>query len=221
MDDLRNTDPEDLHYMLLEVESTFAILFAQNELARVATFGEFCDVVARRLRQPHVDTCTSQQAFYRLRAAFRAVVPAASADFAPTTPLAALLPRSQRRQQVARLEQALGLSVRLLEPRGWIVASLLGLLLLSIAGLFFSPVAGLAGLAGAIGGIRLASWLGRELAVTTVRELVEQLLTTNYAQLRRQPGTVNYQELPGILERMFVGRLGLEPRALRPDSPFQ
>ena len=61
---LRDIDSEDIEDLLLRVEKSFGIKFAEKELFHVSTFGELCDHITNKMELENSEDCTSQQAFY-------------------------------------------------------------------------------------------------------------------------------------------------------------
>ena len=57
-DELKNTDPEDIEDLLVKVETSFGISFAENELAHIKTFGELSDHVSDKIQLDKSDDCT-------------------------------------------------------------------------------------------------------------------------------------------------------------------
>ncbi|UYZ58337.1 hypothetical protein [Hymenobacter latericus] len=220
MDDLRNTDPEDINDVLKLIEKSFSIRFGQTDFQHVVTFGELCDVVVDKLKQrPFDNSCTSQQAFYKLRGAIKAVGIQFEEQLAPQTSLSFLLPRLKRRKYVAQLQHELGLSLNwLLTPKWWIVSVLAVVSAGSLIYLFIDASTGVLAFAASLAGWTLAFRLGRELQVKTVGQLVTKLMQEHYAQMRRQSNTVNHLEVPELLRQLFADRLYLNPTVLTREA---
>src|SRR3990170_6216426 len=101
--ELRNVDPEDVEDLLVEIATSFNIRFVGKELVHIKTFGQFCDHITDKIQLVDSDTCTSQQAFYKLR---NAIVSTLHIDrTAITTDLLLIdfLPRQTRRSRTKKL----------------------------------------------------------------------------------------------------------------------
>lgn len=99
--ELRDIDAEDIEVLLLKVEDSFDIKFAESELEYVRTFGEMCDYIRKKIQLDHVDNCTTQQAFYKLR---KVISKALSIDkIKPDTLITEILSRKTKKKESRRL----------------------------------------------------------------------------------------------------------------------
>ena len=64
---LENIDSEDLNDTLCKIESSFGIYFTEDELPPKLSFGKFCNLIESKITGVNIESCTSQQAFYKLR----------------------------------------------------------------------------------------------------------------------------------------------------------
>lgn len=134
--------------MIPKIETSFGFHFEQHDLEYVSTFGELCQVVLAKIPGHNVLDCTTQQAFYRIREAFKTQLPAVA--ITPSTRLADLLPAEshKRRKTVAAVEAELGVKLNVLDNAA--IAQITGLLLLLLgfgATMFFDRQIGGMGLA--------------------------------------------------------------------------
>ncbi len=211
-------DSEDLEDMLLKIEDSFDIRFETNELAHVRTYGEFCDAIKDKISLDHSEDCTTQQAFYKLREAITKSTDIDRKDITPTTTLAELFPKKNRKNQIKILEMTLGFKLLILRPPYFVSGSLAFLLLASFIMLFVHWQYGLIGLGISIGGIWIASKLGNELAVATIGDLSEKMTREHYVKSRRNSKTINKNELDRILEDWFVDFLGVRKSELTKEA---
>jgi hypothetical protein len=144
---LSNIDPEDVGDVLLKIERSFNIRFTDEDLKGVKTFGALCDLVVDKVKQVQSDSCTTQQAFYKLRNAINAKKPIEKCDLKPQTKLCELFPRDNRIEVVADLEAEMGLHMNLLRPKPGIVLAFLAALVVSIT---VSVVYGVVGYIGTV-----------------------------------------------------------------------
>jgi hypothetical protein len=217
---LSNIDPEDVGDVLLKIERSFNIRFTDEDLTHIKTFGALCDLVVDKVKQVQSDSCTTQQAFYKLRNAINAKKPIEKCDLKPQSKLCELFPRDNRIEVVADLENEMGFHVNLLQPKRWIVYVFAGLLMAAIALSFFNNIAGLI-LAGiAITGLVLAGKLGKELKVKTLGDLAEKIAREHYLTCRRNASTVNRAEVAEKVKGLFADYLDVEPESLKKQARF-
>ncbi len=72
--ELKDYDIEDLEDILVRIEESFGISFVDNELAKVTNFGQLSDSIINKIKMRESESCTSQQAFYKLREAIKAEI---------------------------------------------------------------------------------------------------------------------------------------------------
>ena len=215
---LHDVDIEDLNDWLTEVEKSFNVIFADNELAGVQTFGELSDHIVSKLNLIHSNDCTTQQAFYKLRSAIKHNFQVGS--LTPHTFLAEILPRRERIRHVERLEYELGFSLRLLQPPTFVTISLLTLMCFSPFGFMFSFQIGILSLLTSCLGFWLAAKFGKEFSVQTIGELVERIARTNYIQSRRDPSKFNPKEIEKLLADWLCADFSLSRSTLTREAKF-
>lgn len=220
-------DSEDLGFDILPaIEKSFGFTFKQADFTSVCTYGELCALVRAKLPGTAATDCTSQQAFYKLRQALLSYTTANS--ISPATTLAGILPTQpvERRLAAAAIEQQLGMKLRLLgmPPTVEVAGTVLVIcsFLFSIIGSFFFGVSGfLTGLTGIAVGIivfDIGNRFGSTPRYFTVRDIVLKMSSTYYRQSRRDPSTVNQQEITDRLNYLFVDMAGIELAELTPDA---
>ncbi|HEX8377523.1 MAG TPA: hypothetical protein VF602_06865 [Pedobacter sp.] len=141
---LNNIDSEDIDDLLLGVEKSFVIKFANTELSHIMTFGELCDHVANKIKLEHVSDCTTQQAFYKLRHSIATNLD--YTDLTTKTLISQIFPRPTRIADVKTLEQHLGFKLNILRPKHSISGSLVFILIASLVAIFFNWKVGISGL---------------------------------------------------------------------------
>jgi hypothetical protein len=217
---LSSIDPEDVSDVLLKIERSFNIRFTDEDLTHIKTFGALCDLVVEKVKLVQADSCTTQQAFYKLRSAINAKKPVEKCDLKPQTKLCELFPRDNRIEVVADMEAEMGLHVNLLQPKQWIVYGFAGLLLAAIALSFYNNIVGfiLAGIA--ITGLILAGKFGKELKVKTLGDLAEKIAREHHISCRRNASSVNRNDVAEKVKELFADYLDVEPAALRKEARF-
>lgn len=216
--ELKNTHPEDIEDLLVKIEKSFDIVFADNELAYVQTFGEMCDHIKGKIQLENKDDCTTQQAFYKLRTAISTSLQINTDELTVNTLLKDLLPRSSRRERTKKIEHELGLKLSLLRPPRFVTGFLTLLLLASFIVVFFNWQIGLAGLGLSIAGLWFSKKTANEIELNTLGELTEKLTKESYLMSRRNPKTYNENEIERILFDWFSKDLGIGKAKLTRDA---
>ncbi|MFD0795735.1 hypothetical protein ACFQZX_19090 [Mucilaginibacter litoreus] len=217
---LNQIDPEDIGDVLLKVERSFHIKFTDHDLHEVKTFGALCDLVVDKVKQAQSDSCTTQQAFYKLRNAINAKKSVERAELKPQTKLCELFPRDNRIEVVADVEHEMGLHMNLLRPKPVIVWAFGLALLLSVTASFIYPTPGYIGMILSITGLIMAGKFGKELKVKTLGDLAEKIAREHYLKCRREASTVNKAEIAGKVRELFADYLDLEPNRLNNKARF-
>ena len=215
---LNNIDPGDIDDLLLQVEKSFDIKFAQAELSHVTTFGELCDQIANKIELENSEDCTTQQAFYKLRQSISTVLLFNLNDLTPKTLINQILPRPTRVSKIKKLEMHLGFKLDILRPRHSISGSLIFILLASIIGVFFNWKIGISGLSISIIGLWFAYKVGKEADLTTLGQIAEKMTRENYLKSRRNSKTFNKKEIEKILTFWFSDQLDLDKSKLTRDA---
>jgi acyl carrier protein len=218
---LNNVDPEDIGDVLVKIEKSFNIRLDDTETKDVKTFGKLCDIVVEKVKQTNHDSCTTQQAFYKIRNAINSTISPPKELIKPQTKLADIFPRDTRLQVIAEIEKEMGFKINLLQPRQGIVGTFAFVLLASLSGFFFQqPVMALAGMLIATTGLMLAGKFGKELKVKTLGDLAEKVAREHYLKCRRDTATVNRAEISQKIKELFTAELYMEPSVLTRDAKF-
>ena len=210
---LDEIDPEDIEDVLLMLEKSFNLSLSYHSFKDVKTFGDICDIY---LNNPglHLDDCTSQQAFYKVRNAIAFVQPVNKELIMPESRLQDLFPRAGRRIAVSRMEKELDARIGFLAMKDWLFWVLFIGILVSLGAFFFSWKIALASLSFFILLSYIADKLSKELALSTVAELVLRFQDRCYFKARRAPGTVNRNEIINIIRRTFANQLYIDEKDL-------
>jgi len=217
---VENIDSEDAGDLLVKIEKSFDIKFGDTELMHIKTLGELCDHVINKIQLDNSDDCTTQQAFYKLRDAITTLFCVDNKAITTEVPLDNFLPRQKRKEQIKDLENYLNVHLNILRPPHWVTNTLLILLLVSIVGLFFKWEYGLLGLGISFSGLWFSNKIGNELDVQTVGQLAEKMTRENYVKSRRNPKTVNKNEIEKLLTEWFIDDLGLDKSKLTREAKF-
>lgn len=206
---IKHVDLEDLEDLLVEVEASLGIQFADRELVHIKTFGQLFDYIADKVHLEDSNDCTTQQAFYKLRAAITTTLGVEGKTVIPNGLLSEVFPRQDRRLRIKNLENHLEMKLRILRPPNWVITILVITLFASLIGLFFNWPFGLLGLTFSVAGFWLANKFGNELDLQTMGQVAKKMATKNYLKSRRNPNTINQKEIKKILVDWFSDELGL------------
>jgi len=212
--ELRNIDPDDISDVLVKIEKSFGLNLETDSFKNARTFGDICDIISSMIEYEHADDCTTQQAFYKIRKSIAKIQLLEKNTITPSSDLEGLIPRKRRRHTIMKIRKESGLSLEILEPKGWINVTLFFGLLASIVGMFFNWRYGLLGLGAIIFGFQLASWFGKEFSVKTVGDAATMAARENYIKSRRNPRTANRQEIVKKIKELFSHHLDLDPSVL-------
>jgi hypothetical protein len=205
---------ENIEYLIPEMEEMFHIKLSPEESRSISDFEELCTVISNKISQPHIDSCTKQQTFYKLRKVLDKLGILKQELLTLKTPVEEFLPRKTRREELKKIEGELGFKTNLIKPPTVLTKVLTYGLLLSLIGL--SIRLNIALIAVIIFTTTLVVTIknANELRVTSTREMVELLARENYLNVRSQNGTVNRNELKRLIIDWFSDRLELEKRKL-------
>ena len=64
---LKDFEIEELEFMIPQIEKMYNFEFEKDETYTVNNFEELCELIIEKINLKNVDSCTSQQAFYKLR----------------------------------------------------------------------------------------------------------------------------------------------------------
>ena len=216
---LKNIDPFEIEELVVEIEKSFGIKFAENELNQ-KTFGELCDYITNKIELENVDDCTSQQAFYKLREAISASLLFDKKTVLPSLQLNKVLPRQNRRKNVKSIENHLGFELKILKAPIWLTSTLFIIVFASIIEMFFSWRIGISAMFLSIYGLQLAERFGKEFELKTVGEVAEKMKRENYIKSRRNQNTFNKKEIEKVLTDWFSEYLAIEKTELTRDAEF-
>jgi len=196
-------DPDDIHDLLLEVEKSFDIKFETEELKGKKTFGELCDLILEKINQPSISDSTHQQAFNKLRNAVSRLKNIDRKEILPETKMSELFPRQQRKKTIKELEFELGFNLKVLRPFIFLEIVMLLSFLGAIVFLFINFIWGIEMLALFFVLNTIAFKTGKEFNCETLRDLAKKITKENYKKARRNPKTINEQEVIQQLKLIF------------------
>lgn len=205
---------ENLEDCIPSIEEMYKFKFEKGETQNVKNFDEFCNLIISKIDFENVESCTSQQAFYKLRNSLIEEKITEKENIKLETKLTEIFPRKNRIELVKRVENNIGFKLNILLPPKIIFYTLVLLSVTSLILLFIKFKFGISGIAISILGFYLCSWFGKELEIETLKELVEKITLENYLDVRTQKNTVNKSELKSIITNWFVENAGIEKEKL-------
>ncbi len=208
---LNNVDPEELGDVLVKIERSFNISFEDTSVNDVKTFGKLCDIVVEKVKHVNNESCTTQQAFYKIRNAINSTVNAPREMVKPQTKLEDIFPRDNRVVVINEIEREMGFQLNLLEPKQGVLMFFGFVLAASVAGFFFQPVMAVVGLIMALTGFALAGRFGKELKVKTLGDLAEKVAKEHHLKCKRDAATVNRAEIAQKMQELFDANFYMKP----------
>lgn len=218
---LSNVDPDEISDILLKVENSFDIQFKQTELEGVDTFGALCDLIERKVNGIHSVGCSTQQAYYKIREAIASVQEIDKTAITLDSKLQLLFPRHDRNKKIRRLQQKLGISFEILSMQGWFAWLIFGGIVGSNLLFFFQWQMAVTGLILFIAtGWFTSKFFSKELELDTLRQLTEKLSREHYVALRRNPASINRNEIARKVKELFKADLAFEDHQLTRKASF-
>jgi hypothetical protein len=231
----KDWDAEHICDRIEQICHAFELEIDWSDFVGVRTFGDICDAICVSFAWRYRDGGRLRQAFYEVREAIAVVQGVDVAVISADTRLEELFPRARRRERIKRMEEKLGYWLHLLEPKQWVILTMVFVMAVS----FFSMVRwwmmGLFGMVGGLAGYWLAVWFGKEFRYSTVGSVARELMRNRYIygreavkgneRLTRPFGggkaglaAVNQEQIVKIIEETFRKELGLAPWELRRDA---
>ena len=200
---LNKVDSEDIGDFIKSVEKSFVLKFVESDFAEVENLGDLCDAIIKKIDLEDSESCTRQQAFYKLRASIVLALNKNPKTISANTSLEEIFPRANRRKNFLKVEEKLGFKMSALNPPGWLMLILAVIFIASVVYIYFDWKIGISSLILSIVAFKLAIVFGKELNVKTVGELSKKVSTENYLMSRRNPTTVNRKEIEQLLIEWF------------------
>ena len=228
----------DAEYICDRIEQichAFELEIDWSDFVGVRTFGDICDAICVSVAWRYRDRGRLRQAFFEVREAIAVVQGVDVAGISGDTQLEELFPRKGRREKIRQMEEKLGYRLHLLEPKQWVIITMVAVMAVSFFSMVRSWMIGLFGMAGGLTGYWVAVWLGTEFQYTTVGRVATELMRNRYIYgreavkgnegIRRPVGggevelaAVNPEEIVKIITETFRKELGLAPWELRRDA---
>lgn len=218
---LDNYEDENIFDVVLKLEKSFGLKFEKDAFNNVKTFGDLCDVFTDSLHGENSDDCSNQQAFYKVRSAIAATQFIDKNSISLDTKLQDIFPRHNRRLQIKKLQDELGITLNILDIKSWLGWTIFNGIVASLITCFFKWQFALTGLLFFIAvGWTANKFFATEFELATVRQLTEKLARENYVDIRRTKGTINRQEILKIIIDSFSNDLDIDKAYLTRNDKF-
>lgn len=215
---LENYGSEDIDDVLLNLGKSFAINFDEGAFKEVKTFGDICEVIQSQLSYAHVESCTKQQAFYKIRNAISQAQSIDKSIIKLHSELSDIFPVKGRRKNVMRFQNCLGIKIRMLTYPEWLTKIYVVGIILSFVAFFYDWKVAVSALIFFFSAIKISELVGKFLVVKTVEQLAEKFVINRYVDIRREKGTINQKEISEIIKDAFSSQLGLDKKYLTKDA---
>ena len=205
---------ENIEDCISEIEKMYNFKFENNELKSVKSFEEFCNLIIEKINSKNVESCTSQQTFYKLRNSLMKTKVIEKENLKTETELKTLFPRKSRKALIGKVENEIKFKLDILKAPDFVTIPLLVVGIVSFVLLFFYFKIAVLGISISVFGFYLCKWFGNELNIKTVKELVEKITSENYLAVRSEENTINKTELKKIITNWISENAGIEKEKL-------
>lgn len=211
---LNSYEHENLYDCLTAIQNDFDIDLEQSELEQISNFDELIDLIISKIGLEHAENCTKQQAFYKLRNAIAEIRQLDPKTIHPQTELTDLFDPKTIRSETETIEEKLGFKVAIIGPSTFVIVTLVVFFAGSLTLFFYDYKLAFLSLALCFIYYKSARIFSKEIQFRTMRELTEHVVSYNYIKVRRDPETVNKNELNEILRSLFSEDLGIAANKL-------
>lgn len=211
---LKDWELENIEDWIPSIEEMFQIKFQSEDLINVSDFDGLSNTIIDKIPLTNIDSCTKQQAFYKLRVAFDRLGIIDKSLLTLKNNLDELLPRKTRKQLVKQIEKELGFKIKIIEPPRLLTQILIYGLIISFFILIINSQFALLVISFFIICLTINNKFGNELRVKSIKELVELITRENYLQVRSNKGSINRKELKTVILDWFSDKLDMEKMEL-------
>ena len=219
----RDTDSEDAGDLFEKIQRSYGFKFNPEELNSVKTFGDLCNLVIRGTDCTHVNDCTSQQAFYKLRKILMSALNIEKDKIIPSSTLAGLTGKSVNIGTFLLLDQQLSGQQALFRSYAWRLW-LSGMLLIVgilLAATFKNMYCAIF-VAVETTGLFFCLFEVWNLSRLTIGQMAKRLSVKQYRLMRSNPDSINKDEVIANLKYMICEDLclGISPDKIGLDTKF-
>ncbi|MGO4876231.1 hypothetical protein ACEN2P_06495 [Pedobacter psychrotolerans] len=215
---LESIELEDIEYTLTKLHKSFGIHLPSNTFQKVKTFGDICQIFEKNIPYKNEESCTTQQAFYKVRNAIAVSQNINREHIRPRTTLAEIFPRKGRRKKIKAFKSELAIPVTLLTMKTWVLFSIIAGFVISFATFFFSWKFALTGILICLIFNWVATKFQNKIDTVSVGDLAAKIAREHYIQIRRNSNTVNKNEIMKVIQCTFIADHDLELTDLQQDA---
>ena len=212
---LDSSEIENIEECIPYIEKMYKFKFGNSELETIRNFEEFCDLIIEKVNLENDESCTSQQAFYKLRKSLETTKIFEKEKLNPQMELKNLFPRKNRKTLIQTIENEMGFKFDIIQAPDFVTIPLLLIGVVSFFYLFFDWKVAFIGISISIFGSYCCKWFGNELNTKTVKDLVKKITEENYVEVRTNKSTVNKPELKMILTNWISENSGISKEKLK------
>lgn len=217
---LKYCESQDVFHCINLVAKSLNIELNKDSLKSVNTYGDLKQVFFNEIENKLEDSCTSQQAFYKIKIAI------SGATIYPyqltlDTPLEDIFPTAKRRRAIDSFKNELGVDLNLIRFPDWLNKLILVLFVFLVISFFISWKLAVSVIVLIYISFKAGDKFSKTLNYHTIKDLVEVFSLNFYAKARRHPDTYNKQEVEDLLKHYFMLDLDLEESALTDDAVFE
>lgn len=213
---LENIDLGDLEDVVIKLEDSFDIQLIGIDLLKINNFGELTDIIKSKIEFKNEESCTSQQAFYKLRSIIEEEF--GMKDLNPKSELSEIFPKKKRLFKIKQIEEKLDFKLKITQPKSVLANIFAYIFILSLLLFIVDYKIAFISLMTSIIAIRVLYKFGKELKINTFRELAEKIKRENYSKVRRNKNSINKNEIEKIIIDTFSIELDLDKTELTRDA---
>lgn len=215
---LEDVELQDVEDTLGYLDKAFDLNLKSNAFSTAKTFGDICQVFQNNIPYQNEESCTSQQAFYKIREAIFFSQKIDKGTIKPDTLIDEIFPKTGRRKKIKAFQKALGVPIDILSMKPWLGLFIAVGFLLSFLAFFFSWKLALIGILTFLISNWAARKLSREIEYISIGELIMRITRDHYMKMRRNPNTINRNEIIKLIQCSFMSNLDLELADLHKDA---
>lgn len=200
--EIKGIESEEFEDVLNQFLILYKIELKNEELIVIKSFKELVNLVLENVTYHESLDCSSQQAFYKLKRSIY-LNSDYSKEILLTSELNEILPKKNRRKVIKRIEHDLGFKLNVLQPKEWILKTLFVFILLSFVMLFIKFSVGFPMLLSLILLLKFVYKYSKEFKGDIFRDLVEQVASENYFNVRKDKETINKKEFEKVIYKWF------------------
>jgi hypothetical protein len=215
---LETIELQDIENTLINLEKSFGIHILSSAFEKVKTFGDICQVFEKNIQYKHEDSCTTQQAFYKIRNAITISQKIDRKNISPGTRLDEIFPKIGRRKKLRAFQKELAIPAISLTMKTWLLLFIIAGFLISLAAFFFNWKFALTGILSFLIFNWVATKLQQEIDSISIGELARKIARELYIKARRNQNTVNKNEVLKVIQCNFISDHDLKLADLQQDA---